>query len=72
MLIEYEQLLYYKGFMGQCQYIFGSGEWDSGTVRQWGLGTGDSGMGNGGRPEEMVNGELKMVNEGGRLRRQYG
>lgn len=56
MLIEYEQLLYYKGFMGQCQYIFGSGV-VSGTVGQWGLGTGDSGMGNGGRPEEMVNGE---------------
>lgn len=30
----------------------------SGTVGQWGLGNGDSGMGNGGRPEEMVNGEL--------------
>lgn len=57
MLIEYEQLLYYKGFMGQCQYIFGSGG-GSGTVGQWGLGNGDSGMGNGGRPEEMVNGEL--------------
>lgn len=35
----------------------GIGEWDSGTVRQWGLGTGDSGMGNGGCPEEMVNGK---------------
>ena len=45
MLIEYEQLLYYKGFMGQSQYIFGIGV-VSGTVRQWGLGTGDSGMGN--------------------------
>ena len=52
MLIEYEQLLYYKGFMGQCQYIFGS-EVVSGTV-----GTRNWGFGNGGRPEEMVNDEL--------------
>ena len=60
MLIEYEQLLYYKGFMGQSQYIFGSGV-VSGTVRQWDsetVGTRNWGMGNGGRPEEMVNGEL--------------
>lgn len=27
MLIEYEQLLYYKGFMERCQYIFESREW---------------------------------------------
>jgi len=27
MLIEYEQLLYYKGFMEWCQYIFESREW---------------------------------------------
>jgi len=46
MLIEYEQLLYYKGFMGQCQYIFGS---------VLGAPTARSGLG---RPEEMVNGEL--------------
>ncbi len=51
MLIEYEQLLYYKGFMGQCQYIFGSGDWgvgqwDSETVgtRNWGFGNGEWGM----------------------------
>ena len=27
MLIEYEQLLYYKGFMERCQYIFKSRGW---------------------------------------------
>ena len=56
MLIEYEQLLYYKGFMGQSQYIFGSGvvsgtvrQWDSGDqglgIRDWGLGIRDWGLG---------------------------
>ena len=33
MLIEYEQLLYYKGFMERCQYIFESREWGAPTAR---------------------------------------